>query len=521
MSDEQVPQDPEHEKKLLELNRATALADAEKKKLEAEKNKLDAQKALDSRRAQDALDAEKSAKELADKQKERIESERALERARKPPDESAEKADAAKKQADSRKAVADAEKSEADASKAKSEAELAAFKARFGEVPESPYKGEVTLKDNAGKAEAFLLAAQAVRSAAAAIVKEIEGVQGREVVVIATTDVPTFDNLTRFQVEIGIVEKAFDGAHSKSEKSEKAAEDMEEKLAQTAGQLDKPGREPQKPKVVRAAAPVAGAAGLALQAADKLLGFFRTDYTVGGVEVTVEDATLVNDLAGRLAKMNFTVYLPKLFSSHALEQAREDIVGSLQGLAVRRTRSESTARQLEETAAKWTKRAEEERNDERKEEMTAVAEAHEEAVTEVRNASELYDRWFEKLLTADDKTSVIPIASVVRERALMDTLRNGKSLLAVKLHGASGSFYTKKNIWTVFGRMPFFHMGGTVASYALLDGTTGAVKAAGTVPVHGGFFKSTRLANEIAKRPGPPTPKRSWWQTVFGTRAAS
>ena len=60
--------------------------------------------------------------------------------------------------------------------------------------------------------------------------------------------------------------------------------------------------------------------------------------------------------------------------------------------------------------------------------------------------------------------------------------------------------------------MPFFHMGGTVASFALIHGKTGAVVAAGTVPVHGGFFKATKLANEIVARPGPPQRKRSWWE---------
>ena len=62
--------------------------------------------------------------------------------------------------------------------------------------------------------------------------------------------------------------------------------------------------------------------------------------------------------------------------------------------------------------------------------------------------------------------------------------------------------------------MPFFHMGGTVASYALIDGQTGAVKGAGTLPVHGGFFKASKLPNQLVDQPGPPR-KRSRWRTLI------
>jgi len=64
--------------------------------------------------------------------------------------------------------------------------------------------------------------------------------------------------------------------------------------------------------------------------------------------------------------------------------------------------------------------------------------------------------------------------------------------------------------------MPFFHMGGTVASFALIAGKTGAVAAAGTVPVHGGFIKASKLANEIVGQPGPPVRKRSWRDVFLG-----
>ena len=59
------------------------------------------------------------------------------------------------------------------------------------------------------------------------------------------------------------------------------------------------------------------------------------------------------------------------------------------------------------------------------------------------------------------------------------------------------SYYTKKNMWTFFGTMLFYHMGGVIASFVLLDGTTGKVLKSGVVSVHGGFIKANDLPQEM------------------------
>ena len=59
---------------------------------------------------------------------------------------------------------------------------------------------------------------------------------------------------------------------------------------------------------------------------------------------------------------------------------------------------------------------------------------------------------------------------------------------------------TKKNLWcTLLGGAPLYHMGGASVSYALLDGTTGAVAAAGVVPIYGGYVKSTEVAATLSQ----------------------
>jgi hypothetical protein len=520
MSNAQSPEDLDHVKKLLELKRAKELAEAEKAKLEAEKGRLEAQKALDAQKSRGADDelkvktaAATSEKQLAEAEKARIDAQRALEQAKRPADPAAEalhvkqaRAKAEKEFADAQKAAADAEKAGADASKAKSEAEVAAFKAQFGEIPISPYKGEISLKENAGKTEALLLAAHAVRSVAAAIVTEIQS-RPVEVMLVSPADVPSFDSLIRFRAEVGIIQKAFDATDGVSQDA------MHKEPADAAGQpgIVKPARVPRKEKAV----PLVAAAGLAVEAADRFLGFFKSDYTVGGIDVTLEDAMLINELAGLLTEKKFTVYLPKLFNARELVESGTGVVAELEDLALRREDIASTAIVHERLSTAWTERAMHEAEDEKKKRMRAAAEAHQYAAKALLNSITLYDSWFARLSSSDEKLAAVTIIAVIREQAIMNALNRGRSLLVAHLHASGGSYYTKKNIWTVFGGMPFFHMGGTVASFALIDGKTGAVAKAGTVPVHGGFIKATKLANEIVTRPGPPQHKRPWWARAF------
>ena len=308
-----------------------------------------------------------------------------MERARKPPDSADEvrqakagTAKAEKELAEAQKAAADAVKAEADASKAKADADLAAFKARFGEVPASSYRGDITLKENAGKTEALLLAARRRHR------RSHQDQSGRGHV-DRSPDVPTFDNLMRFRVDLGIVQKAFDDMDRVSN----AAREKE------PADLGKPPlvKAARPPKKERAVSPIA-AAGLALDAADKLLGFFRTDYTVGGIDVT-----------------GVTVHLPTLFNGNELAQTGADVIAELQGMALRRANSASTAAAHERLTAVWTDRAAKEADKEKKKEMTAAAEAHKRATDAISKATALYDTCFDKLSSPSENSAVVPIVA--------------------------------------------------------------------------------------------------------------
>jgi hypothetical protein len=127
------------------------------------------------------------------------------------------------------------------------------------------------------------------------------------------------------------------------------------------------------------------------------------------------------------------------------------------------------------------------------------AEAHKAAAQSWKAAIALYEGVFAKLTAADDK-ALTPLTVVIREAVAVDALAAGTQLLLVKLHATGGGYYTKKNMLTFFGGMPFFHMGGVVASFALLDGKTGSVVAADVVPVHGGFVKANKVQKTLEGR---------------------
>lgn len=107
-----------------------------------------------------------------------------------------------------------------------------------------------------------------------------------------------------------------------------------------------------------------------------------------------------------------------------------------------------------------------------------------------------YDAFATKLTATDDKGKV-PLAAIVLQDAVRAKLKAGACLTTAKMSGAGGTSYTRQNRWSFFGTMPFFTRSGVVVRYNLMNGRTGAVIAAGAVPLDGGFFKVNHMPREI------------------------
>lgn len=109
----------------------------------------------------------------------------------------------------------------------------------------------------------------------------------------------------------------------------------------------------------------------------------------------------------------------------------------------------------------------------------------------------MFDDFFASLGTAD--SNGIPlVAYVIDEKLIADGLANGDSALFVHVNTAAGGYCTKKNLWTFFGTMPFYVMGGTIVSYLAVDGKSGNIVHAAQFDIHSGYHKVHNVANRFS-----------------------
>lgn len=340
-------------------------------------------------------------------------------------------------------------------------------------VAESGYTGTVTAGSGAGGVEAHLLASRAVNEAAESIVKSslIELLAGKTVALYAGADLPNFAPLTTFRAQFFLLQKALVDATNLLNQSKTA-------------------NSPAGLVATRSAALVVGAA---LDAANKLLGFFRTDYAVNGVEVKLDDLLILNSLANQLLaqKRGVVVRTPSLYSPPALAE-NSGILAQLNTLAEDRNQLQESLGACRELQEGFVASAANEKDAGLKAEHTKSLENLKADTNQASTAMMAYDLFLTKLGTLD-ANGTVPLANIMQLDLLDTTLAHQGYLLSAKITSSGGSYYTRRNMWTLFGGMPFFNMGGVVVTYSLVDGSTGNIVAAGVLPVDGGYVKNNKL----------------------------
>jgi len=421
------------------------------------------------------------------KQKELLEAEKALLEAQKALDKAKEPLSTTEKEIQDKLAVAKAEKDLADAQKARSDAQLAAFKSSLGEVPQGPYSGSVDLKDKGSELPVALLATQAVKTAALKIAKDLnailtgdnKGANSRGTLfVYASSEVPTFQNLAAYNAQLIPANEALQVA-----------------LDQSYELGFGPSQE---------SAPVFGAVGYTLDAVNKLLGFFRTDYTLGGAEVALDDSILVLETASQFAKQ-WTVKLPALYNPDGVLSSETKIFKDLKDLSVKKVEAISRAERHEKYITSLNNEVGQEKDPKKKEELInknqPLIKIQNEVAAQLRQAATFYDQFFVRMTTVNEKTSLVPISIVAKEAAVFDTLKKSNEkpvyLLVLHIHKSGGGYLIKKNFWTFFGSMPIFYLGGTVVTYALLKGLDGSLYKSGVIPVYGGYVKASGMQKAL------------------------
>ncbi len=488
---------------LEELQKRKAIAEAERAALDAEfardetKRKLDDSKAANdsAKKAVEAkVAAAKAAKELADAEKLQVDAEILRDEVKKKLATSQALEDPAKKAIEAKLNEAKSAKELADAEKLRADSELAALKAKIGEVPSSGITGNVTLGQGAGALETAFLAARAVCLASEKIAQAVSSVvpAGAKIMIFAAGETPDFQTTTNFFAQRALVLQALTNAIPQSEEwsnRENVASNLENVSTNVRDNVSN------LESVVSF-----GGIGVGLEAVTKLLGFFRSDFDVRGTDVTADNTLLAKSVIGELLKKcgnknpAIEFYLKGTFNPMAVAATGSTLERELKGLALKRESAANVLNDLERAIlelqsrlAKITGDTPEEKND--KLNLNEQAKRYQGFVDKLKSALATFDTFLSKLVSQDAE-----LTTLVSELEVWNTLMEQSSLLLiVKVDKAGGSNYIAKNLWTSFGAIPLYVMGGVIVSYTLFQGNTGSVLASGTVPVHSGFWKVNKI----------------------------
>jgi len=396
------------------------------------------------------------------------------------------------------KAEADAAKAVAEARKSQYEAELLALKAKFGDLSASSFKGEVALQTNAGKMEAELLASSAIRKAA----KKIESAlptakKSTPLYLFATQELPSFSALTNYRLQIALAGDTYREALEVSKSIDVgAAVPTALGVVPESATSREETTERKPPKIVPESVSAIATAGIALDAVTKLLSHFRSDFSVQGLEMTADDASLVAAIAGHLTaapEKNYDVQVPGIFNPSSSEAGVTGILQDLGELSQTKIDASSSASSHEEAALTLERDYSQETREAEKKQLAQQVALHRRAAERLRAAVALHEALVTRLTAVDDKGQT-PLRTVAQEITIMEGLKHGRVLL-VRVNKVGGSYYVKKNLLSAIWKMPFFIAGGVVTTYMLFEGATGNVVTSGLVPLHGGF----KSADEVEK----------------------
>jgi hypothetical protein len=389
---------------------------------------------------------------------------------------------------DEQTALYNKQKAASDAQAAAISAAAAAQKAALGTVAGSGLTGAVTVGTGASNAEATLLAAKVANDAAAkiaaAITKKLDAAGATApILVVAGTQKLSLGHWYRFKIGLDIAGAAFaratkmldDARHARP----KSAAHPESKIVTDVSFLG--------------AVPTATAIGTALDLASKLGSYFQTDYAAAAATVTgVDDDLLAASVAGQLPNAYFPARWAGLSS-----RSEDPFLGLLKPLLDESTKAPGELNEAQ-TASKWLKdEAGSETNAQKKAQLNNVAAMFDRAADAFTAALKNADALI-ATLAAPDKDGIPAAMQIADEKTILEKLRiDGACILHVKLNNATGANYTKKNLWTFFGDMPFYVMGGVVVSYTLLEAASGLVVASGQMPLHGGYMSVDDVASAL------------------------
>lgn len=229
----------------------------------------------------------------------------------------------------------------------------------------------------------------------------------------------------------------------------------------------------------------------------KLGSYFQSDYKVMGATIAgSDDDLLAISVAGGL--------LGSWYPARWVPQSAQAITDLLKPLAASRDKSNFDSLVVAASVQQFKAAADKAVDVKEKDRLNSIAAAY----TRAAEAYTAAQKRFDDLLTSlANVTDGVPLATYVAdEKMVIDKLQADSLLLLVRLNAPAGGRYSKKNIWTFLGTMPFYVSGGAITSYIAIDPKSGGVKSAGQFTVHSGYYK----VDEAARQFPMPSDKPCW-----------
>lgn len=234
---------------------------------------------------------------------------------------------------------------------------------------------------------------------------------------------------------------------------------------------------------------LAGAAAGA-QALTKLFSYFASDYAVGGVDLTEDHNITITAIAARTSG-RFTLTTPTQVPATGL--GAKDLYDTLTSLGADAARRKAWIPLGKARSAELVKLAGKNETPQQQA-FKKLADDYDKTLLEATATTDRAVALFEMLAdTADDNT--FPLGKVVAQRRLHYAISQSAYVLFVTNYYAGGGYFTKKNILTTFGAMPFFASGGGVVHYRLVRLSDAAIAAAGVVSFACAYRKVSRVAS--------------------------
>ena len=139
-----------------------------------------------------------------------------------------------------------------------------------------------------------------------------------------------------------------------------------------------------------------GGAGLVLDNVNKLLGFFRTEYTFAGITLELSDLVALTEVADLLAQLKREVVTPAIFNAKAVTDAGRFLIDDITLLAATRAAADSRATLHDTQIEKLTKDAATEQDSAKRLALLSEAQRRKGLADALRAAIAMFDAWFLK-----------------------------------------------------------------------------------------------------------------------------